>query len=100
MSVRDMVAESLLGMGTPITIRPDTTSVIQTRGIFSSETVEVSAGNSTSYQPDYSVTIPGADAVKVRKGDVVVVHGRRYKVESMRGDGRIVRRLMLGAGNG
>lgn len=100
MTIRSMIAASIRGNGEPVVIRPGLDTEISTKGVFASETVEVSAGNSVSYQQQFSITIPGEDAVKVRKKDIVVVHGRRYQVEHMLGDGRLVRRLVLGVDRG
>ena len=94
-----MIAQSLRSNGVPVVLRPDSPNPIETSGIFQAATIRDDVGDTRTRQPSFVVTIPGADAVRVKKGTILTVDGRRYVVRSLGGDGALTRRLVIGFTN-
>ena len=87
MSVKEMVAASLLGRGQPVRISGDVEA--STRGLLAQD----DAGNSETRRVNTRLTIP-AD-VPVKNRDMAMVAGRDYVVRGVYGGGQFAKTLDL-----
>lgn len=95
MTVANMIAQSIKSNGTPVVINPDSSDPIETSGILSSESVDGTAGNATVRGQNIILTMAAADAEGIKKGTLLTVQGKRFKVKARAGNALTVPRLTL-----